>query len=474
MARHSPSTRPQPDATSGAIRLSFLGAAGTVTGSKYLIEGLGARVLIDCGLFQGLKPLRERNWAPFPVAPSAIDAVVLTHAHLDHSGYLPLLARHGFRGPVHCTHATHDLCGILLPDSGFLQERDAEFANRHGFSRHRPAQALYTEADAVSSLRLFRPQRPGTEVSVAPGIRARFLPAGHILGASIVELTLGSTTIVFSGDLGRPDDPLLPRPALVERADYLVVESTYGDRRHGSVSAARALSDIINRTVPRGGSVLIPSFAVGRAQAILHCLQQLKQGRHIPDLPVFLDSPMAVDASDIFCRHMGEHRLTPEQCRALCATARYVNDVQESKALGHDPMPKVIIAASGMATGGRVLHHLKVMGPDPRNALVLAGYQAAGTRGAAIVAGAQAVKIHGAMIPIRAAVHMLDMLSAHADQDEILTWLRGFSTPPRRTFITHGEAHAAAAMEGAIERYFGWPCHVPMDGETVDLEEAAG
>lgn len=453
------------------MKLSFLGAAGTVTGSKYLLEVAGRRVLVDCGLFQGLKELRLRNWNRLAVSADRIDAVILTHAHLDHSGYLPLLVRNGFKGPIYCTTATKDLCGILLPDSGHLQERDAEYANRHGFSKHKPALPLYTEADAVASLKHFAPKKFDEPFGIWPDLKVHFRPAGHILGAAFVELDAGGTSLVLSGDLGRPGSRTMVDPAPLRKADYLVVESTYGNRIHDPVDPEDRLAEIISKTAGRGGVVLIPTFAVGRAQSLLYHLHRLKAAKRIPDLPVFLDSPMAVNASEIFCDHLGEHRLTPGECHALCNIARYVNDVEESKALDRDRMPKIILAASGMATGGRVLHHLKVFAPDPRSTILFAGFQAAGTRGAAMVAGAQTIKIHGEQIAVRAEVANMGMLSAHADRNEILTWLSTLQTAPRLTFVTHGEPDAALALQQGIQAQLGWDCAVAADQQQVELEE---
>ena len=452
------------------MNITFLGGVGTVTGSKYLIDMPQGRILVDCGLFQGFKNLRLRNWEPLPVDPATIHAVILTHAHLDHSGYLPLLVRNGFRGKVHCTEATRDLCDILLPDSGFLQEKDAEFANRHRFSKHKPALPLYTLRDAKESLHHFRPSPFDREFEPIEGIKVRFLAAGHILGASIVEIVSEGVKIVFSGDLGRSDDAIMVDPAPVEKADYLIVESTYGDRRHESGNAQDSLADIITRTIGRGGSIIVPAFAVGRAQSVMYHIMRLKDDGRIPgDLPVYLDSPMAIDASQVFCDHMAEHRLTAAQCRAACAVAKYVHEAEESKALDADPMPKIIISASGMATGGRVLHHLKHYAPDHRNAILFTGFQAGGTRGAAMVGGAEAVKIHGQYVRVKAEVANLQMLSAHADADEILKWLGHFRTPPRMTFVTHGEPAASDTLRHRIEEELDWPCRVPEYREEAAL-----
>lgn len=450
------------------LHLTFLGAAGTVTGSKYLVETDRHRILVDCGLFQGYKQLRERNWAPLPIAPDRIDAVLLTHAHLDHSGYLPALVRDGFDGPILSTHATFKLCQLLLPDSGHLMEADARFANRHGFSKHKPALPLYNEQDAERALRSFRSVRFGEGVPVVEGCSALFRKAGHILGAASIQLDCCGRRIVFSGDVGRYDDATMVDPEPVPQADYLLVESTYGNRRHDRTSPEEALEDVIARTVHRGGSVIIPAFAVGRAQSLLYHLGQLRKRGRL-DVPVFLDSPMAVDASTIFCEHPDEMRLTESECRESCSGATYTRSVEESKRLDQDMMPKIIISASGMATGGRVLHHLKRYAPDRRNTILLAGFQAGGTRGAALKAGARELKIHGGYVPVRAEVASLDMLSAHADQDELLRWLGGFEAPPRMTFVTHGEADSSDAFRHTIGEKLGWNARVPEHGERVEL-----
>lgn len=452
-----------------SLTLSFLGGVGTVTGSKYLLEVGVRRVLIDCGLFQGFKQLRLRNWAEFPIEPKSIDAVVLTHAHIDHSGYLPLLVKKGFAGPVYCTEATRELSKILLPDSGFLQEKDAEFANRYGFSKHKPALPLYTLKDAEASLRHFNAISFGRSAEILPDVTIRFLHAGHILGAAIAEMRIGRTTVVFSGDLGRYNSKTMLDPEAVTHADYLVIESTYGDRRHDPTDAGAKLSDIINRTVSRGGTVVIPAFAVGRAQALLHLLHQLKEQKAIGNVPIFLDSPMAINASNLLCSFLPDHKLSERECRLSCGIAHYVRDVEESKALDRNVMPKVIISASGMATGGRVLHHLKHFAPNPANTILFAGFQAGGTRGAAIVGGATSVKIHGQYVPIRAEVANLQMLSAHADSDELLAWLRNFSQAPTRTYVTHGEPNASDALRRRIEEELKWDCEIPEHLEKAVL-----
>lgn len=451
------------------MRITFLGATGTVTGSKYLVEAGGARILVDCGLFQGPKNLRRRNWAPLPVDPLSLDAVVLTHAHIDHSGYVPILVRDGFAGPVFSTAATRDLCRILLPDSGHLQEEDARRANKYGYSKHTPALPLYTRADAEGAIERFRAVEFDAPATVAEDVRITFSPAGHILGAASVRLEAAGRSIVFSGDLGRREDPIFRPPAPLRQADYLVVESTYGNRRHASEDPSTVLAAVVRRTAARGGLVVVPAFAVGRAQTLLHLIRRLKDAGEIPDLPVYLDSPMAIDATHLFCRYLGGHRLTEDECKRLCATARYVQTVEESKKISASRYPMIVISASGMATGGRILHHLKAFAPDPRNAILLVGFQAAGTRGEALANGAGEIKIHGAYVPVRAEVTRIDGLSAHADAHEILRWLDNVQTPPRTTFVTHGEPAAADALRRTIGARPGWRCRVPEYLERVEL-----
>jgi metallo-beta-lactamase family protein len=453
------------------LTLRFLGATGTVTGSKYLLRHGDEQVLVDCGLFQGYKQLRLRNWDAFPVLPAAIRSVVLTHAHLDHSGLLPVLAGAGFRGKVYCTEATRDLCRILLPDSGRLLEEEALYANRHNFSKHKPALPLYSEADALRALEHLVAVPVGQEFSPAPGMLARLHLAGHILGAASVSLRCDGRTVVFSGDVGRPHDPVMPPPAALGECDYLVVESTYGDRRHDPADPAGQLAAIIARTAARGGVTVIPSFAVGRAQELLYQIWRLKQAGAIPAaLPVYLNSPMAVDATRLYMKHHGQHRLDERSCHALGRVAHIVNSVEESMALNRRQAPMVIIAASGMATGGRVLHHLKAFAGDARNTILFAGFQAAGTRGARLLAGETSVKIHGEYYPVRAQVAQIGNLSAHADADEIMGWLSSVPAAPRQVFVTHGEPAAADALRRRIAEQLHWSCRVPEYLEEVVLE----
>lgn len=449
--------------------LQFLGATGTVTGSKYLLRGDSATVLVDCGLFQGYKDLRLRNWTPLPLPPASIDALILTHAHLDHSGYLPLLARQGFRGKVFCTPATYDLCRILLPDSGHLLEEEAEYLNGHRLSKHSPALPLYTREDALRCLKLFAPIESGKSWKPARGLNARLSPSGHMAGSSFVHVDDGKCAVLFSGDIGRPEDLVLKAPAPMDGADYLVVESTYGDRLHERADVLAQLADVINRTAARGGVLVIPAFAVGRAQTLMYCIHLLKRRHAIRDLPVYLNSPMAASATRVYREHVDELRLSPAECEAMARGVQVVETPEESRELNTRHGPMIIIAASGMATGGRVVHHLKAFAPDQRNTILFAGYQAGGTRGATIAGGAPTVRIHGQDVPVRAEVALLDTLSAHADGDEIVEWLRGFSAAPRQTFVTHGEPAAADAMRQRIQRELHWSCHVPYYLESVAL-----
>ncbi|MYM95432.1 MBL fold metallo-hydrolase RNA specificity domain-containing protein [Duganella vulcania] len=452
------------------MKIQFLGATGTVTGSKYLLTSGGSRMLLDCGLFQGYKQLRLRNWADLPVDPSTIQAVVLTHAHLDHSGYLPLLVKNGFRGKILCSEATYDLCKILLPDSGRLLEEEAGHANRHSYSKHTPALPLYTEDDAERALKLFSPVPFGKPFDICGKLRGQLALGGHILGAAIVTISDGERNVTFSGDLGRLHDAIMVEPSHVARTDYLVLESTYGDRVHNPADPAILLGQTIRETAARGGVTVIPAFAVGRAQSILYAIHQLKERGELPSaLPVYLNSPMATDATALYQKHRHLHRLDHKQCEAMCHAAHIVNSVEESIALNMRRLPMVIIAASGMATGGRVLHHLKAFASDARNTILFAGFQAGGTRGAAMLDGAPEIKIYGEYVPLRASVKQIDNLSAHADAGEILSWLGHFEQAPKRTFITHGEPAAADALRHRIEEQLHWNCHVPEYLEQQEL-----
>lgn len=452
--------------------LQFLGAAGTVTGSRYLVEANGRRVLVDCGLFQGYKQLRERNWAPFPVDPVSIDTVVLTHAHLDHSGYLPALVKQGFNGRIHCTDGTAALCGLLLPDSGHLLEEEARFAARKGYSKHKEPLPLYTERDAELSLRHLKGHDYEQPVEIAPGMTVRFHPAGHILGAAHVSLDVDGRRLHFSGDLGRQHESLMNPPTPLPACDVLVCESTYGNRAHVAIDQEAELAPIVRRVAARGGVMVIPAFAVGRAQALMLHIARLRHRGEIPPVPVFLNSPMAVDATRLYHQHHAEHHVTEDDCRRMFELATFVNSVEESKALNRRRGPMIIISASGMATGGRVLHHIEAFGPDPRNAIVLSGYQAGGTRGASLAGGAKTLRMFGRDVPIVAEVVQLEGFSGHADAAELLDWMRTAPTPPRMVYVTHGEPDAADALRARIKRELGWQARVPEHLERVSLEAA--
>ena len=451
------------------LTMTSLGAAGTVTGSKHLLEHDGKRILIDCGLFQGMKNLRELNWEPLPVAPASIDAVILTHAHLDHSGYLPRLVRDGFRGRIYATAATRDVAALILKDSGYLNEKDADFLNRIGATRHKPALPLYGVKDAERALEYFTPVSFSEPVKLPGGATVTFRHAGHILGAATADVEWGGRRIAFSGDLGRYSDPFMLDPEPVPEADFLVIESTYGNRIHEPTDPAEALGEVVERTVARGGTVVIPAFAVGRAQALLYYLWTLREAGRLRNVPIFLDSPMAIKATDMLCDHLADHRLPPDVCRASCDIAIYTREVEQSKEISANSYPKVVISASGMATGGRVLHHLKAFAPDRRNTIVFSGFQAAGTRGRAMLEGAREIKIHGQWIPVAAEVADLPMLSAHADADELMRWLSGFRRAPRRVFIVHGEAQASEALRSRIDQELGWDAVVPRQAQMFEL-----
>jgi len=456
--------------------ITYLGGTGTVTGSKFLLEHHDYRVLIDCGLFQGLKDLRLRNWQPFPVDVGKIDLVVLTHAHLDHTGYLPVLVRRGFDRDVLATPATCELSGILLPDSGHLQEEDARFANWKGYSKHSPALPLYTEEEARRALPLLRPLPFDQTLEVHDGLSLRLYPAGHILGAALVEVIVRPSNgrgrekrLLFSGDLGRPDQPILPDPAPLPACDHLVLESTYGDRDHPREDPKDRLESLIRETVRRGGTLLIPSFAVGRTQTLLYLLREMRREDRLPeDIPIYLDSPMAIEATRIVTRHPEAQDL---EMRALAASGedplglariQIASSVEESKALNGIAYPAIIISASGMAEGGRILHHLEFKLPDHRTTVLFVGFQAAGTRGRALQEGARSIKIHGKQVPVRARVETLDGLSAHADRGEVLRWLRSSGNRPGTVHLVHGEPAGIEELAGRIREEL--PCEVHAPG----------
>ncbi len=448
-------------------RLTFFGAAGTVTGSRYLLEHDDQRVLVDCGMFQGYKQLRRRNWMPLPVAPRSIADVLLTHGHIDHSGWLPVLVRDGFRGRIHATAATCELTRLLLLDAGRLQEADAAYAARHRSSRHDPPLPLYTEQDAQNAIARFAPC--AGDLDLASGLHAEFTSAGHILGASTITTRTGAVTVTFSGDLGRDDDPLMRPPAPRPTSDYVLVESTYGNRRHPAGDPADAIAEVVVRTHARGGTIVVPAFAVGRTQTLLLLLDRLHRAGRIPELPVILDSPLGEGVTDLYEHFVALHRLPANECARVFASAQVSRTTDDSKAIATMRGPKLIIAGSGMATGGRVVHHIARFGPSAQNTLLFTGFCAGGTRGADICAGAESVKIHGDMVPIRAEVVQLHGLSAHADADGLMTWLRSNPQAPRECFVVHGEPEPAEALRRRVQDELGWSVRVPEHNETINL-----
>ena len=468
-----------------SISLTFLGAARTVTGSKHLLEVNGQRLLVDCGMFQGPKALRERNWHDLPVPASSLAAVVLTHAHLDHSGWLPRLVNAGFSGRIYCTPGTQDLCRLVLPDAGRLQEEDARQANKHGYTKHEPALPLFTEEDALRTLLQLQPVGYERPLPVMSGVEVEFIPAGHLLGSAYARMRVGGKdgqTILFGGDLGRYGRPVLPDPAPVDGADILLLESTYGDRLHAPDDDGEQLAAVINEAVGRGGKIIVPAFAIGRVEEVLYWIKRLEDAKRIPVLPVFVDSPMAVDALKYYSDRSHEldeelqasqngHR-RGERAVSLFATARFqtIQSPRHSRELTASDQPAIVISSSGMATGGRVLHHLEAALDDPRHTVLFVGFQSEGTRGRQLVDGAVSVKMHGRVIPVTATIVKIDSMSAHADQGEILRWLGNFKAPPRTTYLVHGEPGPMAVLKRTIEERMSWKVHVPTLGETVSLD----
>ena len=458
-------------------RITFHGAASTVTGSKYLIEADDARVLVDCGMFQGVKKLRQRNWQPTPFDVQAIDAVVLTHAHLDHVGFLPRIVKEGFQQRIFCTSATSKLAELIMLDSAKCQEYDAAYANRKGFSKHKPALPLYDGRDVLETVRRFRIVERGKWFAAAEPIWMRLHDAGHLLGSNMIEVELRHTSppvrILFSGDVGRYDGPLYFDPTPPPPCDYLICESTYGDRTHPEIDILNSLEEVVGRAVARGGVMLMASFAVGRAQQLIYLLGVLKAAERIPDLPIYLDSPMSIDASLIYREHRDDHDLSEARLEGSHSVisgpnVHFTKTTDESKALNHLQGPAVIISSSGMMTGGRILHHLRRRLPSESNTIVLGGFMAYGTRGRALQDGADSLRMHGQDIPVRAAIETVSGLSGHADRDELLRWLDPLGDPTR-VFLTHGEPDSADALAAELRRRRKWNVVIPQLGETHEL-----
>jgi metallo-beta-lactamase family protein len=461
-------------------KITFLGAAGTVTGSKYLVEAGGKRLLVDCGLFEGTKELEQRNWQNLAVDPATIDWLLLTHAHIDHTGYIPRIVRNGFRGPIYANAATIELCNLLLPDSAHLQEEDAQFIAKKGYSQHNPPLPLYTVAESQAALRQFKEIPRAAPFTISQEFSVRPHDPGHILGSTWLELTITEngkqTLVVFSGDLGRYGQPILKDPEAPTRADYLLCEATYGDRDHPTGSVADALADVIGRTSTRGGVAVIPAFAVDRTQQIMYFLRELEDQRRIPILPVYMDSPMAISVTDFYLRHREDHK--PEFVKEEDSGDRDPLNVHEvhmmrspddSKKINGVNSPCIIVSASGMATGGRVLHHLAQRLPDSRNTVLLVGYQAEGTRGRALQDGAKTVTLFGQQVAVRAEIATIGQLSAHAGRSELLRWLSGFQVAPKQTFLIHGEPVALNSLHDAIVSQQQWPVTIPALRQSFDL-----
>ncbi len=460
-------------------KITFLGAVGAVTGSKYLVEAGGKRLLVDCGLFQGPKELRQKNWDRLPIDPASIDWIVLTHAHIDHTGYLPRIVRDGFRGPIYANTATHELCQLLLTDSAHLQEEDAQYATKKGYSSHKPALPLYTVEDAQQALKLFQEIQRKDPFTISPQFTVKPSDAGHILGSSSLHITITengkSAVVVFSGDVGRYNQAILKDPEPIAKADYILCESTYGDRDHPTISPYDAIAEIVNRVAKRGGAIVIPAFAVGRTQTLMYILRKLEDDHRIPRLPTFVDSPMAISVTNLYVRHPEDDR--PQFVQEAASgkhdplnvhEVHMTQSVDESKKINDVKTPCIIISASGMCTGGRILHHLAQRLPDARNAVILAGYQADGTLGRYLLSGGKAARIHGQVISVQAEIQEVSQFSAHGDRTELVRWLSGFTAPPKQLFLTHGEPAAAQSFSATVQQKLNWRVTVPAQGDSFD------
>ncbi len=451
------------------MKITFLGAVEEVTGSKYLVEANDVKILVDCGLFQGEKQITQHNWDPFPIAAESIDALVLTHAHIDHTGYIPLLIKNGFKGNIYCSKATRELSAILLLDCGSLMEEEVKHRNKRRKPQDPAAVPLYTKLDAENSLKFFHDVDYDTMLSIK-SLKVTLIRSGHILGSSFVIVSDGAQTLSFSGDLGRPEQYIQKSPPHLKKTDFLVLESTYGDRLHEKGDPIKALGQIVNEAVKKGGVLLIPSFVVERTQTMLYCLYQLKQKQAIPDIPIFLDSPMGIGVTDLYCKFSEELKLSASLCKQIFSIATYIRTVEESKRLDQLSSPAIIIAGSGMAEGGRVMYHLQQLISDPKNTVAFVGYQAQGTHGRLLVDGAKEIRIYGMSCTVRAAIKMIDGLSAHADYKEIIEWLSYFEKPPKKVFLTHGQLESAQSLKNKIEERFGWVVVIPKYLESFNLD----
>lgn len=450
------------------MKLTFYGATNTVTGSKFLVTAGKTNILVDCGIFQGVKKLRLKNWDKIPISPDKIDAVILTHGHIDHSGYLPILVKDGFAGPIYCSEPTKDLCEILLPDSGHIAEEDARYANRKGFSKHQPALPLYTENDALKALEYFKPFDINLPLKIG-GLTITANSVGHILGAICIRVSDGNNSILFSGDIGRYTDLLENRPDGAPGGNWVVMESTYGDRNHLDIDPITEIAKVVNTIAEQKGVLIIPSFAVGRAQILLYCLHQAMKKKLIQPLPIYLNSPMATKVTELYQKHADWHRLSEAQCEKTFSIAKYIRTVDESKSLNRKNGPMIIISASGMLTGGRVLHHIKSFGGDPKNIILLPGFQAPGTRGASLINKASSIKIHGEYIPINAKVLHWDLLSAHADQRDLIKWLSKSELMPKKVFLVHGEPQASDSLRRIIKDKLHIKVEIPSMGGSYEI-----
>lgn len=453
------------------MKITFLGGVEEVTGSRYLIQQGDTNILVDCGMFQGPREVAQRNAEPFPVDPSSIDAIVLTHAHIDHTGYIPAFVKQGFKGAIYCSKATYALCSLILVDSGSVQESNAKrdnTSNHRGGPDHPPTVALYTAQDAMNSLQFFKPIDYGTVIDIG-SLKVTLIQSGHILGSSFVVVSDGKQKLTFSGDLGRPEQLIMKSPPAIKQTDFLVLESTYGDRIHEKSDAIKAIGEVVNATVSKGGVLIIPCFAVARTEEILYCLYQLQQRNAIADVPIFLDSPLAAKIADFFCDYNAEYTLSPGVCKDALRIATYTRTPEESKKLDNITHPAIIIAGSGMADGGRVMFHLQRFIEDPKNTVLFVGFQAQSTLGHYLVGGAKTVRIRGQQYSVHAKIKMVNTLSAHADYNEILAWLGHFENKPKKVFITHGEIQSSQALKTRIEKQFGWPVVIPKYLESFDL-----